>query len=60
VTLHRRQFVPAGRAATVGPARAMPVGGPGMDRPEYGARRDPQDVLLVQKNGASTVSQTYR
>jgi hypothetical protein len=39
---------------------AMPVGSPGMDGPEYGTRRDPYDVLLVQKTGASTVFQSYR
>jgi len=39
---------------------AMPVGSPGMDGPEYGGRRDPYDVLLVQKTGASTVFQSYR
>jgi hypothetical protein len=39
---------------------AMPVGSPGMDGPEYGGRRDPYDVLLVQTNGASRVFQSYR
>lgn len=39
---------------------AMPVGSPGMDGPEYRGRRDPYEVLLVQKGGASTVFQTYR
>ena len=32
----------------------MPVGSPGMDGPEYGGRKDPYDVLLVTKSGAST------
>ncbi|MDF3822888.1 DUF411 domain-containing protein [Leptospira sp. 96542] len=38
----------------------MTVGSPGMDGPEYGGRRDPYDVLLVQRGGASTVFQAYR
>ena len=33
----------------------MPVGSPGMDGPAYGGRRDPYDVLLVQKAGAPRV-----
>ena len=32
----------------------MPVGSPGMDGPAYGGRRDPYDVLLVARGGAST------
>lgn len=48
-------------AAVVGLAvPAMPVGSPGMDGPEYGGRRDPYDVLLVRKNGAAAVYQSYR
>ncbi len=31
----------------------MPVGGPGMDGPEYKGRQDAFDVLLVQKDGSS-------
>ncbi|MFO1217555.1 MAG: DUF411 domain-containing protein [Burkholderiaceae bacterium] len=51
----------AERPAAVGLAvPAMPVGSPGMDGPEYGGRRDPYDVLLVQRNGKSSVYQTYR
>ncbi len=38
----------------------MPVGSPGMDGPEYGGRRDPYDVLLVQSAGTSGVFQSYR
>jgi hypothetical protein len=38
---------------------AMPIGSPGMDGPEYGARRDPYDVLLVRKDGRSTPYQSY-
>jgi hypothetical protein len=38
----------------------MPVGSPGMDGPEYGARKDPYDVLLVQADGRTTRWQRYR
>ncbi len=38
----------------------MPVGSPGMDGPEYGGRKDPYDVLLVQRKGTATVFQSYR
>jgi Cu/Ag efflux protein CusF len=37
----------------------MPVGSPGMDGPAYGNRRDPYDVLLVQKDGSSRSYQSY-
>ncbi|ODV00132.1 MAG: metal-binding protein [Rubrivivax sp. SCN 70-15] len=33
----------------------MPIGSPGMDGPVYGNRRDPYQVLLVQRDGATTV-----
>jgi hypothetical protein len=39
---------------------AMPVGSPGMDGPEYGARREAYDVLLVGRDGTATVFQPYR
>jgi len=39
---------------------AMPVGSPGMDGPEYAGRKDPYDVLLVQRNGPAAVYQSYR
>lgn len=39
---------------------AMPVGSPGMDGPEYGSRKDPYDVLLVQRDGTASVYQAYR
>lgn len=39
---------------------AMPIGSPGMDGPEYGNRKDPYDVLLVRRDGNSTVFQPYR
>ena len=38
---------------------AMPIGSPGMDGPEYGGRRDPYEVLLVQRDGRSIVYQAY-
>ena len=38
----------------------MPVGSPGMDAPIYQGRKDPYDVLLVAKDGSSTVYQSYR
>jgi len=37
----------------------MPVGSPGMDGPEYGGRKDSFEVLLVAKDGSSTVFQNY-
>jgi len=38
----------------------MPIGSPGMDGPAYGGRRDPYDVLLVKKDGSSSVFTSYR
>jgi hypothetical protein len=38
----------------------MPVGSPGMDGPDYGNQRTPYDVLLVRKDGSSSVYQSYR
>jgi hypothetical protein len=37
----------------------MPVGAPGMDGPQYGQRRDPFDVLLVQADGSAKVYASY-
>lgn len=37
----------------------MPVGSPGMDGAIYGDRRDPYDVLLVQRDGSARVYQSY-
>jgi hypothetical protein len=37
----------------------MPVGSPGMDGPVYGGRKDPYDVLLVQRNGTSSIYASY-
>ena len=37
----------------------MPVGAPGMDGPEYGGRLDRYDVLLVSRDGSSTVMNSY-
>jgi hypothetical protein len=38
----------------------MPVGSPGMDGAIYGGRRDPYDVLLVRRDGATEVFTPYR
>lgn len=49
------------RPAAVGLAvPGMPIGSPGMDGPDYGTRRDPYDVLLVQRDGSARVWQSYR
>jgi hypothetical protein len=49
------------RPAAVGLAvPGMPVGSPGMDGPDYGERKDPYDVLLVLRDGMSSVYQAYR
>ena len=49
------------RPAAVGLAvPGMPIGSPGMDGPEYGGRRDAYQVLLVLKDGASSVFSTHR
>ena len=37
----------------------MPIGGPGMDGPEYKGRKDAYDVLLVQKDGSSKTFQHH-
>ena len=37
----------------------MPIGSPGMDDDAYLGRRDAFNVLLVQKDGASTIFKTY-
>lgn len=37
----------------------MPVGSPGMDGPAYGGRKDPFEVLLVDRNGTSAVFNRY-
>jgi hypothetical protein len=39
---------------------AMPRGSPGMDGPAYNNVQDPYDVLLVDKDGAASVFQSYR
>lgn len=38
----------------------MPLGSPGMDGDMYQNRKHPYDVLLVAKNGSSSVYQSYR
>lgn len=37
----------------------MPVGSPGMDGAIYQGRKDPYDVLLIRKDGSTTVFQSY-
>ena len=37
----------------------MPVGSPGMDAPVYGGRKDPYDVLLINRDGSTRVYQSY-
>ncbi|GAA6143513.1 DUF411 domain-containing protein [Hydrogenophaga sp. 5NK40-0174] len=37
----------------------MPVGSPGMDGPVYQGRKDPYDVVLVNKDGSHKVYQSY-
>jgi hypothetical protein len=37
----------------------MPIGSPGMDGPAYGDRRDAYQVLLIQRDGGTTVFNTY-
>lgn len=37
----------------------MPVGSPGMDGPAYSGRKDSYAVLLVQRDGSSSVYQSY-
>lgn len=38
----------------------MPTGSPGMDGAIYQGRKDPYDVLLVAKGGATSIYQRYR
>jgi hypothetical protein len=37
----------------------MTIGSPGMDGPDYKGRKDPYAVLLVQRDGSSTVYHAY-
>ncbi len=37
----------------------MPVGSPGMDSAVHGGRRDPYDVVLVRRDGSSSVYQHH-
>ncbi|MEN9886354.1 MAG: hypothetical protein RL758_932 [Pseudomonadota bacterium] len=37
----------------------MPIGSPGMDGPEYGGQKDPYEVLLIQRDGQSSVYAAY-
>lgn len=38
---------------------AMPLGSPGMDGPDFDNQTQPYDVLLVLKDGSTTVYQSY-
>ena len=38
----------------------MPFGSPGMDQPKHGGRVDAYDVLLVQRDGTTSVWHAYR
>lgn len=38
----------------------MVIGSPGMDGAAYGGRKEPYDVLLINKDGSSRVYQSYR
>ncbi|EPF5455949.1 DUF411 domain-containing protein [Pseudomonas aeruginosa] len=40
--------------------QAIGLAAPGMDGPAYGGRKDAYDVLLIGKNGSSTVYQSHR
>lgn len=37
----------------------MPIGSPGLDGPEYGGRKDAYEVLLVERNGTTSVYRDY-
>lgn len=37
----------------------MPLGSPGMDGPAYDNRQDPYDVLLIHRDGSTTVFSSY-
>ena len=51
----------AGKPKAIGLAvPGMPVGSPGMDGPAYKGRRDPYDVLLIQRDATATVFASYR
>ncbi len=39
---------------------AMPRGSPGMDGPVYGGAQEPYDVLLIGRDGTSSVYRSYR
>lgn len=42
------------------PRRTLLLGSPGMDDPVYGGKRDPYQVLLVQRDGSARVFTTYQ
>ena len=37
----------------------MPLGSPGMDGPAYDNRQDPYDVLLIARDGSTTIFNSY-
>ncbi len=37
----------------------MPIGSPGMDGPQYKGRKDAYEVLLVERNGTTSVYRSY-
>ncbi|WP_454690278.1 DUF411 domain-containing protein [Achromobacter aloeverae] len=48
------------RPAAIGLAvPGMPLGAPGMDGPEYGGRRLPYNVYLIERGGAARLYQNY-
>lgn len=47
---------PAARGLTV---PGMPIGSPGMDGPQYKGRKDAYEVLLVERNGTTSVYRSY-
>ena len=48
------------RPAAIGLAvPGMPEGSPGMDGPAYAGRKDPYEVVLLSKDGRSSVYQAY-
>lgn len=49
---------PAGGVGIAVPG--LPLGSPGMDLPAYGGRKMPYDVLLVRRDGSTSVYQCYR
>ena len=40
-------------------APGMPIGSPGMDTPAYNGKKNPYSVMLIAKNGSTSVWQRY-